>query len=128
MRVNLDDYDLESLPEDQLIQLHKLVNEQAIADKMNTIKYIDVDTSLNYAKLKHNYDSIAYRGEKLIRGYKGVIMEGGARSRKTYSFIDLLIYVCLYCVDNKTIIILRDTYNSFHTTLFTDMETALDEF
>ena len=128
MRINLSEYDLEKLPPDQLVELHRLVNEQKLKDKMDSIKYIDVDTATNYAVLKENYDAIKFRGEKLISGYKGVIMEGGARSRKTYSFIDLLVYVCLYCVDNKTIIIIRDTYNSFHTTLFTDMQTSLTEF
>lgn len=128
MKVNLSDYNLEKLNDEELAQLQALLQEQAIADKMSTVKTIDVDTALNYIMLKENYDSIQYSGEKLIAGHKGVILEGGARSRKTYSFIDLLIYVCMHCVDNKTIIILRDTYNSFHTTLFTDMETSLDEF
>lgn len=127
-RINLDEYDLENLPDEQLSELYKLVEEQRLADKMNSIKFIDVDTPTNYAALKNNYDSIKYDGERLVSGFKGVILEGGARSRKTYSVIDLIVYMCLYHVDNKTIIILRDTYNSFHTTLFTDFETALDEF
>lgn len=128
MKINLSDYDLEKLPPHKLAELHRLVKEQKLVDKHNSVRYIDVDTATNYATLKNNYDEIEYRGDKLIKGFKGVIMEGGARSRKTYSFIDLLVYVCLYCVDNKTIIIIRDTYNSFHTTLFTDLEQSLDEF
>ena len=127
-RIDITEYDLSKLSDAELELLHSLIAEQKLADKHNTIKTLDIDTPVNYIKLKDNYDSIKYVGDRLIRGHKGVILEGGARSRKTYSFIDLLIYVCLYCVDNKTIIILRDTYNSFHTTLFTDMEISLEEF
>lgn len=128
MKINLEEYDLSKLNSEELILLNTLLSEQALIDKHNTIKYIDVNTPTNYIALKTNYDAIKYDGEKLVSGCKGVILEGGARSRKTYSFIDLLVYVCQYCVNNKTIIIIRDTYNSFHTTLFTDLEVALDEF
>lgn len=128
MRIDLNDYDLHKLSSSELSLLNELLAEQTLADKNKSITEIDIDTPLNYAVLKSNYDSIKYDDEKLVSGCKGVILEGGARSRKTYSFIDLLVYVCKYCVDNKTIIILRDTYNSFHTTLFTDLEVSLDEF
>lgn len=127
-KIDLSQYDLEKLSGAQLIELSQLIEEERIAEKRNTIKHLDLDTPLNYIKLRTNFDTIKYSGDKMVAGYKGVIMEGGARSRKTYSFIDLLIYVCLYEVDNKTIIILRDTYNSFHTTLFTDLASSLDEF
>lgn len=126
--MDIQDYDLSKLTSSELTLLNELLSQQTLANKHNTIKYIDVDTPTNYIALKTNYDSIEYSGDSIIKGCKGVVLEGGARSRKTYSFIDLLIYICLYCVDNKTIIILRDTYNSFHTTLFTDMEVALNEF
>lgn len=128
MRIDLSEYDLELLSSAELTLLNGLLAEQKLSDKNNSILKIDIDTPLNYAVLKSNFDSIKYDGEKLVSGCKGVVLEGGARSRKTYSFIDLLVYVCKYCVDNKTIIILRDTYNSFHTTLFTDLEVSLDEF
>lgn len=128
MRIDISEYDLEKLSSEELHMLNALLGEQKLADKHKTLLELDIDTPLNYVVLKNVYDSIKYSGDKLVSGYKGVILEGGARSRKTYSFIDLLVYVCKYCVDNKTIIILRDTYNSFHTTLFTDLEVALDEF
>jgi len=128
IKFDLSEYDLDKLSEDELSQLLELMNKQELAIKHNNLKFIDIDTPLNYIVLKENYDSIKFQGDKLIRGSKGVILEGGARSRKTYSVIDLIVYVCLYCTDNKTIIILRDTYNSFHTTLFTDLEVSLDEF
>lgn len=126
--MNLTDYDFSKLTDQELQLLLKLLKDNEIDLKRKSLKTIDDQTALNYKFLKENYDAIKYEGDKLVNGKKGIILEGGARSRKTYSFIDLLIYVCLYCVNNKTIIILRDTYNSFHTTLFTDLETSLDEF
>ena len=128
MNIDLEQYDLSKLSTDDLLLLNTLLSEQKLKDKHNSIRFLDVDTPTNYMVLKSNYDELRYDGEKITSGCKGVIMEGGARSRKTYSFIDFLVYICLYCVDNKTIIIVRDTYNSFHTTLFTDMEVSLDEF
>lgn len=128
MRLELSEEELAALPTEKLLELAQLMSQEKMANKYLTITDIDVDTPLNYMKLKHNFETIRFEGDKLVAGFKGVIMEGGARSRKTYSFIDLLVYVCKYKVDNRTIIILRDTYNSFHTTLFTDMESALTEF
>ena len=51
--------------------------------------------------------------------YNGIILEGGSRSRKTWSTIEFLIY---YCERNKgkTINILKETFNSFKTTLYND--------
>lgn len=128
MKLDPQLYDFSKLKPAEVALLESLLSKKLIIDKNNSIKNIDIDTPLNYVILKKNYDEITYEGEKLVKGCKGVILEGGARSRKTYSFIDLLVYVCKYCVDNKTIIIIRDTYNSFHTTLFTDLEVSLDEF
>ena len=128
MKVDISQYDLDKLSSSELTLLTQLLDEQKLKEKHDSIRFIDIDTPTNYIELKQNYDSIRFIGDRLVSGHKGVVMEDGARSRKTYSFIDLLVYVCQYCVDNKTIIILRDTYNSFHTTLFTDLESALDDF
>lgn len=126
--IDLSEYDLTKLTDEELILINSLLDEAKIDAKLEGLKNITPETPKNYAYLVNNYNEIKYEGDKLISGKKGIILEGGARSRKTYSFIDFLVYLCLYKVNNKTIIILRDTYNSFHTTLFTDLETALDEF
>lgn len=116
------------ITDEEILLLERLLKEDEIDKRRKRLLTIDENTPLNYKVLKENFDSITYDFDKIVYGYKGVILEGGARSRKTYSFIDLLVYACNYVVNGKTIIILRDTYNSFHTTLFTDFETALDEF
>jgi len=116
------------ITDEEILLLERLLKEDEIDKRNKQLINIDENTPLNYKVLKENFDTITYDYDKLVKGYKGVILEGGARSRKTYSFIDLLVYVCKYKIDGKTIIILRETYNSFHTTLFTDIETALDEF
>jgi phage terminase large subunit len=111
-----------------LAELEVLLVKKKIEDRKKALLFIDENTPKNYSYLKENYQSIRYEDDKLVSGKKGVILEGGARSRKTYSFIDFLIWLCLYEINNQTIIIIRDTYNSFHTTLFTDLEVSLDEF
>lgn len=117
-----------ALSDSEIELLEQLLQEEAVEEKHQSLLSINENTPLNYKVLKENFDSIEYGTDKILKGHKGVILEGGARSRKTYSFIDLLVYACKYKVNNKTIIIIRDTYNSFHTTLFTDLETALDEY
>lgn len=126
--INLDDYDLSQLTDDELRLVSKLLEDSKIDDKRSGLLNITHETPKNYSYLVENFKAIKYEGDKLVSGKKGVILEGGARSRKTYSFIDFLVWICLYHTNNKTVIILRDTYNSFHTTLFTDLETSLDEF
>lgn len=108
--------------------LEKLLNQRTIARRKKSILTIDENTPKNFAYLRECFERQRYDGDVLVDGKKGVILEGGARSRKTYSFIDFMVWLCLYHVNNRTVIILRDTYNSFHTTLFTDLETSLDEF
>ena len=126
--LDLTQYDLSKLTDEELSLLNSLLDEKKIDDRRAELLNITEETPRNYSYLVENYHAIQYDGDKLISGKKGIILEGGARSRKTYSFLDFLVYICLHCVDNKTIIIIRDTYNSFHTTLFTDFETCLDEF
>lgn len=114
---------------EELIELEELLKQQAIDKKNQSLLSLDPSTTpKNYLYLRESFEQQKYEGDKLVSGKKGVILEGGARSRKTFSFIDFLIWYCLYYADNRTIIIIRETYNSFKTTLFTDLEKALDEF
>ena len=55
------------------------------------------------------------------------LLEGGSRSRKTFGGIDFLIHYCTMN-DRKVINIIRETYNSFKTTLYLDFSRRLPEF
>ena len=55
----------------------------------------------------------------------GCILEGGSRSGKTWSSIDFIIWLCCYVETNCTIIIVKETYNSFKTTLYDDFNRRL---
>lgn len=61
-------------------------------------------------------------------GIRGVVMEGSSRSGKTISSIDFQIYLASH--SNKPIVInnIRETYNSFKTTLFDDYNKRLNDF
>ena len=54
------------------------------------------------------------------QGYAGAILEGSSRSIKTWSGIDFIIYLCSYVETNATIKIIKETYNSFKTTIYED--------
>ena len=58
-------------------------------------------------------------------GYTGAILEGSARSTKTWSSIDFIIYICSVLETNCTIKIIKETYNSFKTTLYEDFNRRL---
>lgn len=53
---------------------------------------------------------------------RGVILEGSSRSGKTWSSVDFLIYICSKLERKATIHIVKETYNSFKTTLFEDFD------
>ena len=61
--------------------------------------------------------------------HKGVncCLEGGSRSAKTWSGIDAIIDLC--SVNNKLVFnIIRETYNSFKTTLYSDFDRRLYDY
>lgn len=61
----------------------------------------------------------------LIRNSRGAILEGSSRSGKTWSSVDFIVYLCS---NNKGLVIniVRETYNSFKTTLYNDFAKRLD--
>lgn len=71
----------------------------------------------NLRFLHHSYNS----------GKRGVLLEGSSRSGKTWDSIDFLILLCLV-EDSATINILKETYNSFKTTLFDDFNRRLPDY
>ena len=63
-----------------------------------------------------------------LKDYRGGVLEGSSRSGKTYSSIDFVIWLCSYFVEPITINIIKETYNSFKTTLYDDFSKRLNTF
>lgn len=58
----------------------------------------------------------------------GGILEGSSRSRKTWSALDFLIYLTSRRLNEATIAIVKETYNSFKTSLYDDFNRRLPNF
>jgi len=65
---------------------------------------------------------------ELHSGKRGVMLEGSSRSGKTWSSVDFLIYICTKIERRATIHIVKETYNSFKTTLFEDFDRRFPMF
>lgn len=61
-------------------------------------------------------------------GKRGVLLEGSSRSGKTWDSIDFIVYLCSVVETNATINIIKETYNSFKTTLYDDFNRRLPEY
>lgn len=59
---------------------------------------------------------------------RGVILEGSSRSGKTISSVDFSIYIGARIGQGYTINILKETYNSFKTTLYDDFKKRMTDF
>lgn len=66
--------------------------------------------------------------DKLISGKAGVALEGSSRSGKTWSCVDLIIYICTFIETDCTINLYRQTYNEFKTTIYDDFKRRLDDY
>lgn len=82
----------------------------------------------NFKYLVKSYTEQEYKGDELINGKRGVILEGSSRSGKTFSSIDFIILLCSRFETNCVINIVKETYNEFKTTLYNDFSTRLDDF
>lgn len=60
-------------------------------------------------------------------GYRGVVLEGSSRSGKTWAGIDFQLYLTSHSTDRLVINNVRETYNSFKTTLFDDYDKRLNQ-
>jgi PBSX family phage terminase large subunit len=72
--------------------------------------------------------NLLFLREQYLKKKRGVVLEGGSRSGKTWSSIDFIIWLCSAVVQNKTFLIIRETYNSFKTTLYEDFNRRLPMF
>lgn len=90
----------------------------------------DGHTNKNYKFLfdainGQKYDPIT---KKLVEGVAGVVLEGSSRSGKTWSWIDILIFICLFLEKDCQINIYRSTFEEFKTTLYRDFKRRLDAY
>ena len=80
-----------------------------------------------YQKKQISYEQ--YQAECQTRGIKsGLLLEGSSRSGKTTAAIDFQVMLTSTFETNATINVIRDTYNSFKTTLYDDYAKRLSDF
>ncbi len=72
-------------------------------------------------------DNLIQLNDAMEGGKRGVVLEGGSRSGKTWASIDFIIFLCAK-QESITINILRESYNSFKTTLYDDFKIRLSQF
>lgn len=118
-----------SLTDSEIIELEQLLHDEQI-DRLNDglVNFND-KTNPNYKFLYEAINEQSYdnRGE-LSKGFRGCVLEGSSRSGKTWSGIDIIIWLCTVKETNCTINIYRETYNEFKTTLYDDFKRRLDDF
>lgn len=61
-------------------------------------------------------------------GYRGVVLEGSSRSAKTWSSIDFNTWLTSTIETKATINLIKETYNSFKTTLHDDFNRRLPDY
>lgn len=60
-------------------------------------------------------------------GLSGVVLEGSSRSGKSFAAIDFIIYLCQF-EPPMVVNVIKETYNSFKTTLYDDFSKRLDDY
>ncbi len=65
---------------------------------------------------------------KSRKKYRGAILKGSSRSGKTFSSLHFIIKLCAEAKSPITINIVKETYNSFKTTLYDDFNRILPNF
>lgn len=85
-----------------------------------------INPNLKY--LTKCYIEQKYKGDELIKGKRGVILEGSSRSGKTIASIDFIFLYCARFKEKGIINIVKETYNEFKTTLYNDFSERLDAF
>jgi len=72
--------------------------------------------------------NLRFLHDSLHAGKRGVLLEGSSRSGKTWDSIDFLVYLCSVVETSATINIIKETYNSFKTTLYDDFNRRLPDY
>ena len=118
---------LDLLTDEELIEYQTLLAQVEIDNRWKSLRDLNEDTPKNYRFLYESYYTQKYEAEKLVAGKKGVVLEGSARSAKTFS---ALKFICKVCTDSKEALvvnIIKETYNEFKTTLYKDFRIILNE-
>jgi phage terminase large subunit len=122
------------LTDAEMLELETLLKEREIDMSRQRLCVLDQDTNPNYSLLYNSIKDQRYekneKGEHvLVQGFRGAALEGSSRSGKTWSGVDIIIWLCLFVeLDGCTINIYRETYNEFKTTLYDDFKRRLDDF
>jgi len=121
------------LTDAEILELESLLKDRDIDISRKRLLKNDADANANYNLLKNAIESQKYEiidgKPKLVAGFRGAGLEGSSRSGKTWSGIDIIIWLCLFVeLDGCTINIYRETYNEFKTTLYDDFKRRLDDF
>jgi len=113
----------------EILELETLLKERDIDESRQHLKNIDEETNPNYKFLYNAVTQQQYNklGE-LTGGFRGAALEGSSRSGKTWSGVDIIIWLCLFVETKCTINIYRETYNEFKTTLYDDFKRRLDDY
>lgn len=72
--------------------------------------------------------NLRFLHSSLKGGKRGVVLEGSSRSAKTWSSLDFIVYLSSTVEVGATINIIKETYNSFKTTLYEDFNRRLPDF
>lgn len=121
------------LTEAEILELDTLLKERDIHVLRNKLNDETTEQNPNFKLLQkaikeQKYEEVEGQIE-LVSGYRGAGLEGSSRSGKTWSGIDIIIWLCLFYEPNGcTINIYRETYNEFKTTLYDDFKRRLDDF
>lgn len=122
------------LTDAEMLELENLLKEKEIDISRKKLNELNDDTNPNYALLyksikEQKYDKDKDGNDVLVSGYRGAALEGSSRSGKTWSGVDIIIWLCLYYEPKGcTINIYRETYNEFKTTLYDDFKRRLDDY
>lgn len=110
-------------------QLAKLKLFNALSDPKED------NSNVNYRELHHALNSQVWGYDengvpKLYSGFAGFVLEGSSRSGKTFSGVDLIIYLTTekHKADGCKINIYRETYNEFKDTLYDDFNRRLPDY
>lgn len=123
------------ITDSEIIELERLLKEQEEFDFKKHLTRIDENTSPNYKALYNAINTQEWGRDEdnkpsLINGYAGFVLEGSSRSSKTWSGVDIIIYLATVKHKDKgcSINIYRETYNEFKTTLYDDFKRRLDDY
>lgn len=122
--------DWSKLTDQEIIELEELYRQRDFEDFKKQL-LLPEDKNPNYEVLFNAIRNQKYDEKgNLLSGYRGAGLEGSSRSGKTWSGIDIIIWLCDVIHKNSgcEINIYRETYNEFKTTLYGDFKRRLDDF